>query len=31
MILLGLQIPTSDWWQLLQMDPEELEQKLLTQ
>jgi hypothetical protein len=29
--LLGLQLPTSDWWQLLQMDPEELEQKLLTQ
>ena len=29
--LLGLQLPTSDWWQLLQMDPEELKQKLLTQ
>jgi|SRR5262245_21571495 len=29
--LLGLKLPTSDWWQLLQMDPEELEQKLLTQ
>ena len=29
--LLGLQLPTSDWWQLLQMDPEELAQKLLTQ
>ncbi len=29
--LLGLQLPTSDWWQLLQVDPEELEQKLLTQ
>jgi hypothetical protein len=29
--LLGLPLPTSDWWQLLQMDPEELEQKLLTQ
>jgi len=29
--LLGLQLPTSDWWQLLQMDPRELEQKLLTQ
>jgi hypothetical protein len=29
--LLGLQLPTSDWWQLLQMDPEGLEQKLLTQ
>jgi hypothetical protein len=24
-------LPTSDWWQLLQMDPKELEQKLLTQ
>jgi hypothetical protein len=24
-------LPTSDWWQLLQMDPEELEQKLLAQ
>jgi hypothetical protein len=29
--LLGLKVPTSDWWQLLQMNPEELEQKLLTQ
>lgn len=29
--LIGLQLPTSDWWQLLQMEPEELEQKLLTQ
>jgi len=29
--LLGLKLPTSDWWQLLQMDPEELEQKLLAQ
>jgi len=29
--LLGLQLPISDWWQLLQMDPEELEQQLLTQ
>jgi hypothetical protein len=29
--LLGLKLPSSDWWQLLQMDPEELEQKLLTQ
>jgi hypothetical protein len=29
--LLGLKLPTSDWWQLLQMDPQELEQKLLTQ
>lgn len=29
--LLGLKFPTSDWWQLLQMDPQELEQKLLTQ
>ena len=29
--LLGLQLPTSDWWHLLQMDPQELEQKLLTQ
>jgi hypothetical protein len=24
-------LPTSDWWQLLQMDPKELEQVLLTQ
>ena len=29
--LLGLHLPNSDWLQLLQMDPEELEQKLLTQ
>jgi hypothetical protein len=29
--LLGVKLPTSDWWQLLQMNPEELEQKLLTQ
>jgi hypothetical protein len=29
--LLGLHLPSSDWWQLLQMAPEELEQKLLTQ
>jgi hypothetical protein len=29
--LLGLHLPRSDWWQLLQMAPEELEQKLLTQ
>jgi len=29
--LLGLQLPTSDWWHLLQMEPQELEQKLLTQ
>jgi hypothetical protein len=29
--LLGLPLPISDWWQLLQMDPEELEQQLLTQ
>ena len=29
--LLGLQLPTHDWWQLLQMAPKELEQKLLTQ
>jgi hypothetical protein len=29
--LLGLHLPSSDWWQLLQMPPEELEQKLLTQ
>jgi len=26
-----LKLPTSDWWQLLQMDPKELEQVLLTQ
>lgn len=29
--LLGLNLPSSNWWQLLQMAPEELEQKLLTQ
>jgi hypothetical protein len=29
--LLGLKLPSSDWLRLLQMDPEELEQKLLTQ
>ena len=29
--LLGLKLPTSDWWQLLQMDPQEVEQVLLTQ
>jgi hypothetical protein len=29
--LLGLQLPTYDWWTLLQMDPKTLEQKLLTQ
>lgn len=29
--LLGLKLPSSDWWQLLQMAPEELAQKLLTQ
>ena len=29
--LLGLGLPTDDWWELLQMDPEELEQKLSTQ
>jgi hypothetical protein len=29
--LLGLKLPTSDWWELLQMDPQELKQKLLTQ
>jgi hypothetical protein len=29
--LLGLTLPTYDWWQLLQMDPDELEQILLTQ
>jgi hypothetical protein len=26
-----LHLPRSKWWQLLQMAPEELEQKLLTQ
>jgi len=29
--LLGLHLPSADWWQLLQMAPEELEQNLLTQ
>jgi hypothetical protein len=29
--LLGLNLLTDDWWELLQMDPEELEQKLSTQ
>ncbi len=29
--LLGLQLPTYDWWTLLHMDPKELEQKLSTQ
>jgi hypothetical protein len=29
--LLGLHLPKSNWWQLLQMAPEELEQQLLTQ
>jgi hypothetical protein len=29
--LLGLKLPSSDWLRLLQMNPEELEQKLLTQ
>jgi hypothetical protein len=29
--LLGLHLPSADWWQLLQMTPEELAQKLLTQ
>ena len=29
--LLGLNLPSADWWQLLQMAPEELEQRLLTQ
>jgi hypothetical protein len=29
--LLGLPLASLDWWQLLQMAPEELEQKLLTQ
>jgi hypothetical protein len=27
---LGLRLPTYDWWELLQMDPDELEQKLST-
>ena len=29
--LLGLKLPTSNWWTLLQMDPKEVEQKLSTQ
>jgi hypothetical protein len=29
--LLGLHLPSADWWQLLQRAPEELEQKWLTQ
>jgi hypothetical protein len=29
--LLGLTLPTSHWWELLQMDPKELAHKLLTQ
>ncbi len=29
--LLGLKLPSSDWLRILQMAPEELEQKLLTQ
>jgi hypothetical protein len=29
--LLGLKLPTDDWWTLLQMDPKALEQQLLTQ
>ena len=29
--LLGLRLPTDDWWELLQMDPEKLAQKLSTQ
>lgn len=29
--LLGLNLPSSNWWQLLEMAPEELEQKLLIQ
>jgi hypothetical protein len=29
--LLGLNLPTDDWWELLQMDPEALRQKLSTQ
>ena len=29
--LLGLNLPTDDWWELLQMDPEALHQKLSTQ
>ena len=29
--LLGLNLPTDDWWKLLQMEPEALRQKLSTQ
>jgi hypothetical protein len=29
--LRGLKLPTYDWWELLQMEPEELAQKLSTQ
>jgi hypothetical protein len=29
--LLGLNLPTDDWWELLQMEPEALRQKLSTQ
>jgi hypothetical protein len=29
--LLGLKLPTYDWWTLLQMDPKEVEKKLSTQ
>jgi len=29
--LLGLRLPTDEWWALLQMDPEVLAQKLSTQ
>jgi hypothetical protein len=29
--LLGLKLPTADWWTLLQIDPKALEQKLSTQ
>jgi hypothetical protein len=29
--LLGLNLPSSDWWQLLQIAPEELEQKWSSQ
>ena len=29
--LLGLKLPTYNWWELLQMEPEELAQKLSTQ
>ncbi len=25
---LGLELPTYDWWELLQMDPEELQQEV---